>query len=108
MPSVIARLLHGTEQRMVTSRPGRRGFGAVRKLPPKRFRASYLGPDLDRQIALKTFGLASTPRGGWPASAGSSTPGEWLSPLAREARKRSAPTLQDSAPRGAPQPAGPG
>ena len=34
---------------------GRRGFGAIRKLPSKRYQASYIGPDMVRHIARVTF-----------------------------------------------------
>lgn len=33
----------------------RRGFGAIRKLPSKRYQASYLGPDMVRHKAPVTF-----------------------------------------------------
>lgn len=34
---------------------GRRGFGMVRRLPSKRYQASYSGPDLNRHVAPVTF-----------------------------------------------------
>ena len=33
----------------------RRGFGYVRRLPSKRYQASYAGPDLQRHVAPTTF-----------------------------------------------------
>lgn len=39
----------------MTGRSGRRGFGWVRRLPSKRFQASYVGPDLARHAAPHTF-----------------------------------------------------
>ena len=33
----------------------RRGFGHLRRLPSRRYQASYLGPDGDRHIAPTTF-----------------------------------------------------
>ena len=36
----------------------RRGFGAIRKLPSKRYQASYLGPDTIRHMAPVTFETA--------------------------------------------------
>ena len=33
----------------------RRGFGAIRKLPSKRWQASYVGPDEARHTAPTTF-----------------------------------------------------
>ncbi len=38
--------------------PRRRGFGAIRKLPSKRYQASYLGPDTLRHMAPFTFETA--------------------------------------------------
>ncbi len=34
---------------------GKRSFGAIRKLPSKRYQASYIGPDLARHNAPGTF-----------------------------------------------------
>lgn len=34
---------------------GRRGFGAIRRLPSKRYQASYLGPDFVRHLGPRTF-----------------------------------------------------
>ncbi len=34
---------------------GRRGFGHIRRLPSKRYQASYAGPDLNRHVAPVTF-----------------------------------------------------
>jgi integrase len=39
----------------MAGKQGHRGFGYVRKLPSKRFQASYLGPDGLRHLAGKTF-----------------------------------------------------
>ena len=36
----------------------RRGFDAIRKLPSKRYQASYVGPDTVRHIAPMTFETA--------------------------------------------------
>lgn len=33
----------------------RRGFGYVRRVPSKRYQASYAGPDLQRYVAPATF-----------------------------------------------------
>jgi integrase len=35
--------------------PSRRGFGAIRKLPSKRFQAHYVGPDTVKHLAPTTF-----------------------------------------------------
>ena len=39
----------------MAGKDGRRGFGHVRKLPSKRWQASYIGPDLQRHKAITTF-----------------------------------------------------
>ena len=41
----------------MTGRPNRRGWGWIRKLPSKRYQASYVGPDLERHNAPITFTL---------------------------------------------------
>lgn len=45
---------------------GHRGWGYIRKLPSKRFQASYIGPDLIRHKALHTF-TARMDAEGWLA-----------------------------------------
>src|SRR4051794_29122807 len=45
-------LMHGEE---VFEMGSRRGFGAVRRLPSKRYQASYVGPDQVRRTAPTTF-----------------------------------------------------
>jgi integrase len=50
MPTTTPRTArHGRQRR------ARRGFGAIRKLPSKRFQASYIGPDGRRHLAPFTF-----------------------------------------------------
>ena len=44
----------------------RRSFGSIRRLPSKRFQASYLGPDLARHVAPETF-TAKIDAEGWLA-----------------------------------------
>ncbi len=39
----------------MVGRPNRRGWGWIRKLPSKRFQASYVGPDDNRHYATLTF-----------------------------------------------------
>lgn len=39
----------------MAGKKNRRGFGYVRKLPSKRFQPTYIGPDMARHSALKTF-----------------------------------------------------
>src|SRR3954451_10965532 len=45
-------LMHGEE---VFEMGSRRGLGAVRRLPSKRYQASYVGPDQVRRTAPTTF-----------------------------------------------------
>ncbi|WP_204806739.1 tyrosine-type recombinase/integrase [Mycobacterium riyadhense] len=39
----------------MAGKAGRRGWGFIRKLPSKKFQASYIGPDLQRHTAPHTF-----------------------------------------------------
>lgn len=39
----------------MAGKANRRGFGYVRRLPSKRYQASYVGPDMSRHAALMTF-----------------------------------------------------
>ena len=47
----------------------RRSFGYVRRLPSKRYQASYVGPDLVRHTARDTFAAKVEPKGGSVMSA---------------------------------------
>jgi integrase len=40
---------------IMSSKSSRRGFGTIRKLPSKRYQATYIGPDLQRHRAPDTF-----------------------------------------------------
>lgn len=76
----------------------RRGFGAIRKLPSKRFQASYLGPDLRRHVAPRTF-ESRLDGEEWLARERRLIDQEnWTPPADREAVRRAAPTLRDYAP----------
>lgn len=55
LPHAIARMLHEMGLEMAR----RRSFGAIRRLPSKRYQASYTGPDLDRHTAPVTFTSAA-------------------------------------------------
>lgn len=75
----------------------RRGFGAIRRLPSKRFQASYLGPDLRRHVAPTTFDTRLDGEG-WLARERRLIDQEnWTPPADRETARRSAPTLRDYA-----------
>lgn len=50
-----ARMMHGTEKGFGEMRT-RRTFGTLRRLPSKRWQASYVGPDDQRHPAPSTFG----------------------------------------------------
>ena len=43
---------------------GRRGFGAIRRLPSGRFQAGYVGPDMVRHKAATTFETREDAEGG--------------------------------------------
>ena len=45
----------------------KRSFGAIRRLPSKRYQASYIGPDLARHVAPETF-TAKIDAEGWIAA----------------------------------------
>ena len=61
----------------------RRGFGHVRKLPSRRFQASYIGPDQVRHVAPTTF-VAKIDAEGWLVSERRLTEqAEWVSPSER-------------------------
>jgi len=47
----------------------RRSFGGIRRLPSKRYQASYLGPDLARHVAPETS-TAKIDAEGWLALEG--------------------------------------
>jgi len=73
---------------------GRRGFGAIRRLPSKRYQASYLGPDLARYVGPKTF-QARIDAEGWLAQERRLIETErWIPPNARDASRTSRVTLQ--------------
>ncbi|MEP7193563.1 MAG: tyrosine-type recombinase/integrase [Actinomycetota bacterium] len=55
MYSRIARRSHDEETPDMAGKANRRGFGYIRKLPSRRHQASYIGPDMARHAALKTF-----------------------------------------------------
>jgi integrase len=81
---------------------GRRGFGYIRRLPSKRYQASYTGPDLARHVGPTTFqtkGDAET----WLADERRVVEsGQWRSPARRQtevARTRQTETLEQYAQR---------
>jgi len=72
---------------------GRRGFGAIRRLPSKRYQASYLGPDLARYVGPKTF-QARIDAEGWLAQERRLIETDrWIPPNVRDASRTSRVTL---------------
>jgi integrase len=65
----------------------KRSFGAIRRLPSKRYQASYIGPDLDRHVAPETF-TAKIDAEGWLALERRLVEwDEWTSPEVRRAKQ---------------------
>ncbi|MBI4901835.1 MAG: site-specific integrase [Actinobacteria bacterium] len=65
----------------------KRSFGAIRRLPSKRYQASYVGPDLARHTAPDTF-TARIDAEGWLANERRLVEwDEWISPERRRAKQ---------------------
>lgn len=79
---------------MSTSRRPRRGFGKIRRLPSKRYQASYVGPDLNRHPAPRTF-EAREDAEAWLSVERRlvNEPDMWTSPIAREKERTAGLTL---------------
>ena len=69
-----------------------RGFGHTRRLPSKRWQASYIGPDLARYNAPSTFDAKEDAEGWLAGERKLIQSGEWQSPVERRAA-RDAKTL---------------
>ena len=67
---------------------GRRGFGYVRRLPSKRYQASYAGPDLQRHVAPTTFTTKADAESWLGAERKVVESGSWRPPAVREAEAR--------------------
>lgn len=65
----------------------RRSWGFVRRLPSKRFQASYVGPDVMRHTAPKTFTLKSDAEHWLATERRLIERGEWTPPTQRAAEK---------------------
>ena len=73
----------------------RRSFGAIRRLPSKRYQASYIGPDLARHVAPQTFD-ARTDAEGWLARERRlSETEDWTPPAERASGRRSGLVMRD-------------
>src|SRR4051812_40278875 len=66
--------------------PTRRAFGTLRKLPSKRWQASYIGPDLQRHTAPVTFDAKIDGEGWLSREARKIADGNWTPPPAPAAR----------------------
>ncbi|MGV1007104.1 MAG: tyrosine-type recombinase/integrase [Dermatophilaceae bacterium] len=62
---------------------GRRGFGYIRRLPSKRWQASYIGPDLARHAAPTTFDTKGDAEGWLGREHHLVSVGQWQSPAQR-------------------------
>lgn len=79
-------------------KPTRRGFGKLRRLPSGRYQASYVGPDLARHVAPKTF-HARMDGEAWLAAERRLTEQEgWTAPRQRGEARRANVTIADYAP----------
>lgn len=94
-PSLVARMLHVREHRTATRR---RGFGAIRRLPSKRYQASYQGPGMRRYVAPTTFENRMDAEAWLIAERRLAERDDWTPPAMRAAARRSAPTLREYAP----------
>ena len=63
---------------------GRRGFGAIRKLPSKRYQASYIGPDTIRHKAPVTFETREDAEGWLVARRAEIKNEDWTPPTTRK------------------------
>ena len=76
----------------------RRGFGAIRRLPSRRYQASYLGPDLVRYPAPRTFETREDAQGWLIAERRIAEGGDWAPPAARQQAASKGLTLREYAP----------
>jgi integrase len=73
------------------NRRPRRGFGAVRRLPSKRYQASYTGPDTARYVAPHTFDTLLDAEAWLTDERRLISAGTWLSPTLRNLSGKSKP-----------------
>lgn len=81
---------------------GRRGFGMVRRLPSKRYQASYFGPDLSRHTGPTTFTTKADAEAWLAEERKEVESGKWRPPAVRKAdvmRVNQAETLGEYATR---------
>jgi integrase len=84
---------------IMSKRQPKRSFGWIRKLPSKRYQASYVGPDLARHVAPDTFEAKMDAEGWLRDERKIIASGEWMPPKSRAAAARAAqpPTLSEYA-----------
>lgn len=71
----------------MAGRAHHRGFGFVRRLPSKRWQASYVGPDLARHVAPNTFTSKADAEAWLGAERGRTTADSWSPPESRRPDK---------------------
>src|SRR6478736_173253 len=67
----------------VANKPNKRGFGHLRRLPSKRWQASYVGPDLARHNSPTTFATKGDAEAWLGAERNLVASGRWESPVSR-------------------------
>ncbi|MGB8506630.1 hypothetical protein [Mycobacterium sp.] len=72
----------------MAGRNGRRGWGWIRRLPSKRFQASYVGPDLVRHTAPSTFTTKMDAEAWLAGERRSIELDTWIPPAMRVAEKK--------------------
>src|SRR5690242_14752091 len=70
---------------IMAGKSGHRGFGHVRRLPSKRYQASYIGPDLQRHTAPTTFAAKQDAEGWLSAEHKLIAADTWAPPARRKA-----------------------
>ena len=73
----------------------RRGWGHIRKLPSKRYQASYIGDDLRRYNAPRTFTVRTDAEGFLANERRLIERGDWTAPASRVAVTKPVLTLGD-------------
>lgn len=79
----------------MSGREGRRGFGWVRRLPSKRWQASYVGPDMARHAAPHTFQAKSDAEAWLGAEHRLVASDNWIAPAVRRSQRQDPMTLAE-------------
>ena len=72
----------------MAGKKGHRSWGRIRRLPSKRYQASYVGPDLVRHNAPSTFTTKMDAEAWLQAERRSMELGSWIAPILRMAEKK--------------------